>query len=63
MCRYGVLDTSQILEDEANLTDPQWNSLHKAALLHNELYKVLGPNVQKPDFREAAIVFQYRIEE
>ncbi|KAJ7198840.1 hypothetical protein GGX14DRAFT_401795 [Mycena pura] len=53
----------RILRDAANLTDPQKNFLHKAALLHNELYKVLGPNVQNPDFRQAAIVLQYRVKE
>ncbi|KAJ7222490.1 hypothetical protein GGX14DRAFT_663967 [Mycena pura] len=59
--RFVLEMIQKILEDEANLTEPQRNFLHQAALLHDDLYKMLGPTVRKPDFRMAAIAFQFRI--
>ncbi|KAJ7207859.1 hypothetical protein GGX14DRAFT_454590 [Mycena pura] len=61
--RFVIEMIQKILEDEANLTEPQRNFLNKAALLHEDLYEMLGPTVRKPDFRTAAITFQYRIKE
>ncbi|KAJ7207869.1 hypothetical protein GGX14DRAFT_454622 [Mycena pura] len=61
--RFVIEMIQKILEDGANLTEPQRNFLNKAGLLHEDLYEMLGPTVRKPDFRTAAITFQYRIKE
>ncbi|KAJ7207850.1 hypothetical protein GGX14DRAFT_634190 [Mycena pura] len=55
-------DQALTLQD-TNLAEPQRNFLHKAGLLHSNLYEMLGPTVRKPDFRMASAAFQYRVKE